>query len=117
MDVANQILVLASQRVSGHVTGQIVRLHGGMEGEARSKSPTSLAVDISPFAARPLAEPKIVLRNYYIALLARSRSFPTLHCRPKVTNSCLVSCFPPHKQYATLSGTFQPPKIALAAAT
>ncbi len=31
-DVALQIVLLASQKVSGHVTGQIVRVHGGMEG-------------------------------------------------------------------------------------
>ena len=32
LDVANQILVLASSTVSGHVTGQIVAIAGGMEG-------------------------------------------------------------------------------------
>jgi NAD(P)-dependent dehydrogenase (short-subunit alcohol dehydrogenase family) len=32
-DVALQVALLASQKVSGHITGQIVRLHGGMEGE------------------------------------------------------------------------------------
>jgi NAD(P)-dependent dehydrogenase (short-subunit alcohol dehydrogenase family) len=37
MDVAYQIAILASQRVSGHVTGQIVRLHGGMEGELEGR--------------------------------------------------------------------------------
>jgi NAD(P)-dependent dehydrogenase (short-subunit alcohol dehydrogenase family) len=34
MDVAYQIAILASQKVSGHLTGQVVRLHGGMEGES-----------------------------------------------------------------------------------
>ncbi len=32
LEVAYQIAMLASEKVSGHVTGQIVRLHGGMEG-------------------------------------------------------------------------------------
>ncbi|MCZ6506764.1 MAG: SDR family oxidoreductase, partial [Acidobacteria bacterium] len=31
-DIAAQILVLASDRLSGHVTGQVVTVSGGMEG-------------------------------------------------------------------------------------
>ena len=31
-DVANQIVVLSSDVISGHVTGQIVPVAGGMEG-------------------------------------------------------------------------------------
>jgi 3-oxoacyl-[acyl-carrier protein] reductase len=31
-DVANQVVALASDRISGHVTGQIVTVAGGMEG-------------------------------------------------------------------------------------
>ena len=31
-DVTNQILILSSDRVSGHVTGQVVTIAGGMEG-------------------------------------------------------------------------------------
>ena len=31
-DVARQIVVLASEKLSGHVTGQIVTVAGGMEG-------------------------------------------------------------------------------------
>ena len=31
-DVAAQIVLLASDRVSGHVTGQVVTVAGGMEG-------------------------------------------------------------------------------------
>ena len=31
-DVASQIVLLASDRVSGHVTGQVVTVAGGMEG-------------------------------------------------------------------------------------
>jgi 3-oxoacyl-[acyl-carrier protein] reductase len=31
-DVANQVVVLASDRLSGHVTGQVVTVAGGMEG-------------------------------------------------------------------------------------
>lgn len=31
-DVANQIAILSSQEVSGHVTGQVVMVEGGMEG-------------------------------------------------------------------------------------
>jgi 3-oxoacyl-[acyl-carrier protein] reductase len=31
-DVARQVLVLASDEISGHVTGQIVTVAGGMEG-------------------------------------------------------------------------------------
>jgi 3-oxoacyl-[acyl-carrier protein] reductase len=31
-DVANQVVVLASPILSGHVTGQVVTVAGGMEG-------------------------------------------------------------------------------------
>ena len=31
-DVARQVVVLASDRLSGHVTGQVVTVAGGMEG-------------------------------------------------------------------------------------
>jgi 3-oxoacyl-[acyl-carrier protein] reductase len=31
-DVANQVVALASDRISGHVTGQVVTIAGGMEG-------------------------------------------------------------------------------------
>jgi 3-oxoacyl-[acyl-carrier protein] reductase len=31
-DVAAQVVVLASDRLSGHVTGQVVMVAGGMEG-------------------------------------------------------------------------------------
>lgn len=31
-DVANQIVVLASNEISGHVTGQVLMVEGGMEG-------------------------------------------------------------------------------------
>ena len=31
-DVANQIVALSSDVISGHVTGQVVRVAGGMEG-------------------------------------------------------------------------------------
>ena len=31
-DVANQIVLLASSKVSGHVTGQVLMIEGGMEG-------------------------------------------------------------------------------------
>ena len=31
-DVAAQVVVLASERLSGHVTGQLVTVAGGMEG-------------------------------------------------------------------------------------
>jgi len=31
-DVAAQVVVLASDRLSGHVTGQVVTVAGGMEG-------------------------------------------------------------------------------------
>jgi NAD(P)-dependent dehydrogenase (short-subunit alcohol dehydrogenase family) len=33
-DIANQIAILASSSVSGHVTGQVVMVEGGMEGRA-----------------------------------------------------------------------------------
>lgn len=32
LEIANQILVLASSTVSSHVTGQVVMVEGGMEG-------------------------------------------------------------------------------------
>lgn len=32
MDIATQIVVLASSTLSGHVTGQVVMVEGGMEG-------------------------------------------------------------------------------------
>lgn len=31
-DVANQIMVLSSSVLSGHITGQVVMVEGGMEG-------------------------------------------------------------------------------------
>ncbi len=31
-DIATQIVVLSSQRVSGHITGQVLMIEGGMEG-------------------------------------------------------------------------------------
>ena len=31
-DVANQIVLLSSSRVSGHITGQVLMVEGGMEG-------------------------------------------------------------------------------------
>lgn len=32
LDIANQIVVLSSSTVSGHVTGQVLMVEGGMEG-------------------------------------------------------------------------------------
>lgn len=37
LDVANQIVVLSSSTVSGHVTGQVVMVEGGMEGRLLNK--------------------------------------------------------------------------------
>ncbi|KAH0834173.1 NAD(P)-binding protein [Lanmaoa asiatica] len=37
LDVANQIVVLSSSAVSGHVTGQVVMVEGGMEGRLLNK--------------------------------------------------------------------------------
>jgi len=37
LDVANQIVVLSSSTVSGHVTGQVVMIDGGMEGTLLNK--------------------------------------------------------------------------------
>lgn len=37
LDVARQILVLASPVLSGHVTGQVVMVEGGMEGRLLNK--------------------------------------------------------------------------------
>lgn len=31
-DIATQIVLLSSSAVSGHVSGQVVMVHGGMEG-------------------------------------------------------------------------------------
>jgi 3-oxoacyl-[acyl-carrier protein] reductase len=31
-DVAHQVVVLASDRLSGHVTGEVIAVAGGMEG-------------------------------------------------------------------------------------
>ena len=31
-DIASQIVILSSSRVSGHVTGQVIMVEGGMEG-------------------------------------------------------------------------------------
>lgn len=35
LEVAYQILVMSSDKLSGHTTGQIVMVAGGMEGESR----------------------------------------------------------------------------------
>jgi 3-oxoacyl-[acyl-carrier protein] reductase len=37
-DVAAQVVVLASDRLSGHVTGQVVTVAGGMEGRVIHES-------------------------------------------------------------------------------
>ncbi|VDB85067.1 unnamed protein product [Peniophora sp. CBMAI 1063] len=42
-DVARQIVILASSSVSGHVTGQVVMVHGGMEGRLLNR-PTDLGL-------------------------------------------------------------------------
>lgn len=36
-DVATQVLALASDTLSGHVTGQVMMVHGGMEGRLLNK--------------------------------------------------------------------------------
>ena len=36
-DVARQVVVLASDELSGHVTGQVVTVAGGMEGRVRPR--------------------------------------------------------------------------------
>ncbi|KAF8900501.1 NAD dependent epimerase/dehydratase [Gymnopilus junonius] len=36
-DIANQILVLSSNKISGHVTGQVLMIEGGMEGRLLNK--------------------------------------------------------------------------------
>jgi len=38
IDVANQIIVLASSKISGHVSGEVQMVHGGMEGSQRYAS-------------------------------------------------------------------------------
>ncbi|RDB23571.1 Nodulation protein G [Hypsizygus marmoreus] len=42
-DVANQIAIIASQRVSGHISGQVIMITGGMEGRL-----LNLPEDIQP---------------------------------------------------------------------
>lgn len=32
-DVATQVVILSSAKVSGHITGQVLMIEGGMEGE------------------------------------------------------------------------------------
>ncbi|KAJ7249418.1 NAD-P-binding protein [Mycena rebaudengoi] len=41
-DIANQILCLSSPTLSGHVTGQVVMVEGGMEGRLLNTDPTTL---------------------------------------------------------------------------
>jgi len=36
-DVANQVAIVSSSAVSGHVTGQIIMVEGGMEGRLLNK--------------------------------------------------------------------------------
>jgi 3-oxoacyl-[acyl-carrier protein] reductase len=38
-DVARQVVVLASDELSGHVTGQVVTVAGGMEGRVVHETP------------------------------------------------------------------------------
>ena len=45
-DVARQIVVLASDELSGHVTGQIVTVAGGMEGRVVHERPRALWHDV-----------------------------------------------------------------------
>ncbi|KAF9528784.1 hypothetical protein CPB83DRAFT_869339 [Crepidotus variabilis] len=42
-DIANQIIILASNKVSGHVTGQVLMVEGGMEGRVLN-SPEDLGL-------------------------------------------------------------------------
>ena len=42
-DVASQVVILSSSLVSGHVTGQVIMVEGGMEGRLLNR-PEDLAV-------------------------------------------------------------------------
>ena len=42
-DIASQIVILSSAKVSGHVTGQVIMVEGGMEGRLLNK-PGDLAM-------------------------------------------------------------------------
>lgn len=44
-DIAHQIVFLASPLVSGHVTGQVVMVEGGMEGRLLNK-PEDIGIEI-----------------------------------------------------------------------
>ena len=50
-DVARQIVMLASDEVSGHVTGQVVTVAGGMEGPRRTRRASG---EVEPPLAPPL---------------------------------------------------------------
>ena len=41
-DIASQIVLVSSSKVSGHVTGQVIMVEGGMEGRLLNK-PSDLA--------------------------------------------------------------------------
>lgn len=47
-DVASQIAILASSTVSGHVTGQVIMVAGGMEGRLLNR-PEDLGIDRNNF--------------------------------------------------------------------
>jgi len=49
MDVATQIAVLASPILSGHVTGQVVMVEGGMEGRLLNRPEDLQAVDLKKY--------------------------------------------------------------------
>jgi len=44
-DVARQIVILASSSVSGHVSGQVLMVEGGMEGRLLNR-PLELGLDL-----------------------------------------------------------------------
>lgn len=61
-EVAIQVAFLASHRVAGHTTGQVVMIHGGMEGEYFASDGVSRADDLVTLR-REVVEFKAVIEN------------------------------------------------------
>lgn len=57
-EVARQIAFLASHRVAGHTTGQVIMIHGGMEGEFLVVTFGSVLIRVGP--CREVVESKAV---------------------------------------------------------
>lgn len=53
-DIAPQVVILSSQKVSGHISGQVLMIEGGTEGEYLDMELISL--NLTSFMIRPASQ-------------------------------------------------------------